>query len=230
MPRQPRYFIPAIPQHVIQRGVDRQAVFFEPADYALYVRSLSDAVEQCECQIHAYVLMTNHTHLLLTPAKSRSLPLLMQAIGRSYVQALNRKYNRIGPLWQGRYKASLVQEDRYLLTCHKYIELNPVRAGMVATPGDYPYSSFAHNAIGTCDSLITPHRIYESLAGEPRHRRTAYRRLFRDSIAPELLKTLRDTTNACRVLGNSRFKDQIEEMLGRSVRPGKNGRPKKTNH
>jgi len=227
MPRQPRYFVPDIPQHVIQRGVDRQAVFFESDDYELYLRSLGEAARRYECQIHAYVLMINHTHLLVTPGCERSVPLVMQAMGRSYVQTLNKKYNRTGTLWQGRYKASLVQDDGYLLACHKYIELNPVRAGLVFSPADYPYSSFAHNAGGSADNLLTPHRMYESLAGTAEERRAAYRRLFCDSVTPEMLTTIRNTANACLVLGNDRFKDQIEAMLGRSVRPGKGGRPPK---
>jgi putative transposase len=227
MPRQPRYFIPNIPQHVIQRGVDRQAVFFQPDDYELYRRSLGQSASQYECHVHAYALMPNHTHLLITPGDKRSLPLLMQAMGRRYVQTLNKKYNRTGTLWQGRYKASLVQDDRYLLTCYKYIELNPVRAGIVSGPAEYPYSSFAFNAIGRADELLKPHPIYLSLAASAGERQAAYRKLFRDSIAPELLTTIRDTTNACLVLGNDRFRDQIEVMLGRSVRHRKNGRPKK---
>lgn len=228
MPRQPRYFISGIPQHVIQRGVDRQAVFFESDDYELYLHSLDEAARRYDCQIHAYVLMANHTHLLVTPGSERTVPLVMQAMGRGYVQTLNKKYDRTGTLWQGRYKASLVQDDRYLLACHKYIELNPVRAGLVTSPGDYPYSSFAHNAGGNSDNLLTPHDIYESLASTSDERRAAYRNLFVDAIAPELLSMIRDTTNACLVLGNDRFKDQIEAMLGRSVRPGKDGRPRKS--
>ena len=227
MPRPPRYFIPDIPQHVIQRGVDQQAVFFESGDYELYLRTLDKAANQYDCQIHAYVLMTNHTHLLVTPGSARSIPLVMQAIGRSYVQMLNKKYDRTGTLWEGRYKASLVQSDAYLMACHKYIELNPVRAGLVSTPGEYPYSSFAHNARGICDALLTPHAVYESLAQTSDERRVAYRSLFHDSIAPDLLATIRDTTNACLVLGTDCFRDQIEAMLGRSVRHRKNGRPRK---
>jgi len=227
MPRQPRYFLPYIPQHIIQRGVDRQAVFFESGDYDLYLRSLGEAAKRYDCQIHAYVLMANHTHLLVTPGSKRSVPLIMQAIGRSYVQPLNKKYNRTGPLWQGRYKASLVQDEHYLLACHKYIELNPVRAGLVSAPGDYLYSSFAHNAGGSANRLLTPHHVYESLAFTAEQRRVAYRRLFCDSVSTEMLSTIRDTVNACLVLGNDRFKDQIESMLGRSVRPGKGGRPAK---
>ena len=154
----------------------------------------------------------------------------MQAIGRGYVQRLNKKYDRTGTLWQGRYKASLVQDDSYLLACHKYIELNPVRAGLVATPGEYPYSSFGHNANGINDSLLTFHKTYDALARTADRRRAAYRRLFHDSVAPEMLATIRETTNACLVLGGDRFKNEIEAMLGRSVRPGKSGRPAKTSN
>jgi putative transposase len=217
-----------MPQHVIQRGVDRQATFFDPRDYRLYLDTLHTAARRYCCAVHAYVLMTNHAHLLLTPGTERALPLLMQAMGRGYVQKLNRQYNRTGTLWQGRYKASLVQDDRYLLTCYRYIELNPVRAGMVRHPADYPYSSFGHNATGKTDAVLTTHPIYQSLAATPEQRQAAYRALFADEIEPELLALVRDTTNACRILGNDRFKNQIEAMLGRSVRPGKAGRPPKT--
>jgi putative transposase len=227
MPRQPRYFIPNIPQHVIQRGVDSQAVFFSSLDYDLYLETLRAAASRYDCSIHAYVLMTNHTHLLITPGTKRSLPLLMQAMGRGYVQALNRRYNRTGTLWQGRYKASLIQDSIYLLTCCRYIELNPVRAGMVRLPGDYRYSSYRHNATGKSDSLVTAHPVYQSLAANHVQRLAAYRALFADQIAPDLLALVRNTTNACQVLGNDEFKDQIEAMLGRSVRPGKAGRPLK---
>lgn len=227
MPRQPRYFIPGIPQHVIQRGVDRQAVFFEAGDYKLYLRSLGEAARQFECEIHAYVLMTNHTHLLVTPGSEKSIPLVMQAMGRTYVQALNKKYNRTGTLWEGRYRASLVQNDGYLLACHKYIELNPVRAGLASAPGGYPYSSYACNARGRTDSLVSFHPIYVSLGRTAEKRRMAYQRLFSSCVTEEMLSIIRDTTNACRVLGDDQFKDQIEAMLGRSVRRGKRGRPAK---
>ncbi len=227
MPRQPRYFLPDFPQHVIQRGVDRQAVFFEASDYELYRHALDDAAEKYACAIHAYVLMTNHTHLLLTPGCERALPLLMQAMGRSYVQAINRRHERTGTLWEGRYKASLVQDDRYLLTCYRYIELNPVRAGLVSKPGLYPYSSFAHNALGKPDDLVTPHNTYVSLGHTPIDRRTAYRELFGTGLTRETLDDIRKTTNSCLVLGDEAFKERIEAMIGRSVRPNKGGRPRK---
>lgn len=225
MPRQPRYFLPDIPQHVIQRGVNRQSVFFEPSDYQLYLRSLDEAANRYGCEIHAYVLMTNHTHLLVTPHNDRSIPLVMQAMGRSYVQAINKKHQRTGTLWEGRYRASLVQDDLYFLACHRYIELNPVRAGMVAAPGDYPYSSFRCNARGQFDDLVTPHETYLSLAETTAARQEEYRRLFDLTMTSETLTLIREATNACLVLGDERFKDRIEALIGRSVRAGKSGRP-----
>jgi len=227
MPRQPRYFLPDIPQHVIQRGVDRQETFFKAEDYPLYLQTLADAALKYDCRIHSYVLMTNHTHLLLTPGTERALPLLMQAIGRKYVQTVNRKYKRTGTLWEGRYRASLVQNDLYLLTCQRYIELNPVRAGMTSSPADYPYSSYAHNALGMLDPVITPQSVYLSLGDGPRERQAAYRRLFANQIDTEQIQQIRRTTNSCLVLGDDRFKDRIESTLGRSVRRGRKGRPPK---
>lgn len=215
-----------MPQHVIARGVDRQAVFFRAEDYTLYLHALREAANNNQCQVHAYVLMTNHVHLLVTPERKRSLPLMMQAMGRTYVQRLNARYNRTGTLWEGRYKASLVQSEEYLLTCQRYIELNPVRAGMVAAPGDYPYSSYRHHAMGITDPLLTPHPLYLGLDIDPAARQNAYRRLFRDTISEAQLTRLRDSTNACTLIGNDRFKDQIATVLGRAVPTGRRGRPK----
>lgn len=226
MPRQCRYFIPGIPQHVITRGVDKQAVFFHEQDYELYLKALRDAATRTECSIHAYVLMTNHVHLLVTPEREKSLPLMMQAMGRNYVQRLNVRYGRTGTLWEGRYKASLVQDSRYLLTCQRYIELNPVRAGMVAGPGEYPYSSYACHAVGSDDATITAHACYLELAVDALARQRAYRRLFHNMIEEKSLSRIRKNTNACGVIGDRRFKEQIEAMLGRAVPTGKRGRPR----
>ena len=226
MPRQCRYFIPNIPQHVITRGVDRQAVFFHEQDYSLYLEALQEAAATNNCLIHAYVLMTNHVHLLVTPGRERSLPLMMQAMGRNYVQRLNVRYRRTGTLWEGRYKASLVQDSNYLLTCQRYIELNPVRAHMVAAPGEYPHSSYAHHAAGSDDTLITAHSCYLELAVDPSARQKAYRALFHNVLDEKLLARIRRSTNACGVIGDHRFKEQIEAMLGRAVPTGKRGRPR----
>ena len=211
---------------MIARGVDRQPVFFQAQDYALYLQALQDAAVDSRCQVHAYVLMTNHVHLLVTPEQKRSLPLMMQAMGRTYVQRLNVRYQRTGTLWEGRYKASLVQTERYLLACQRYIELNPVRAGMVAGPGEYPYSSYACHALGKDDPLLTPHDDYLNLHADRDARQRAYRALFSDELSEELLKRLRESTNACAVIGNNRFREQLATMLGREVPTGKRGRPK----
>lgn len=227
MPRQCRYFIPYIAQHVITRGIDRQAVFFHSQDYALYREALQDAAASNDCLVHAYVLMTNHVHLLVTPSHEKSLPRMMQAMGRRYVQRLNARYRRTGTLWEGRYKASPVQDSNYLLACQRYIELNPVRARMVESPGDYPYSSYAYHAAGVHDVLITAHPCYVSLAHDRASRQEAYRALFQDVIDEKLLTKIRKTTNACGVIGDGRFKDQIEAMLGRRVPTGRRGRPAK---
>lgn len=227
MPRQPRYFLPDISQHVVSRGIDKQAVFFRAIDYTLYLDALREASAEHDCQIHAYVLMTNHVHLLVTPGHDRSLPLMMQAMGRTYVQRLNRRYQRTGTLWEGRYRACLVQNDSYFMTCQRYIELNPVRALMVPKPGDYAYSSYAHHAWGSSNSLLSTHACYEALHRQPEARPRAYRALFEDEFSEEDLNTIRIRTNACSVIGNDQFKQQIEEMLGRELPSGKRGRPKK---
>ena len=151
----------------------------------------------------------------------------MQAMGRNYVQRLNPRYNRSGTLWEGRYKASLVQDDRYFLACQRYIELNPVRAAMVDSPGQYLYSSFAFNAAGQYDPLLKPHRAYLALHKNARKRQRAYRALFSDVLTDDQLLQIRQCTNAGAVIGNDRFRQQIELMLGRSVPTGKIGRPRK---
>lgn len=203
-------------------------MFFCAQDYTHYLHALREAANDSQCQIHAYVLMTNHVHLLVTPARDRSLPLMMQAMGRTYVQRLNARYDRSGTLWEGRYKASPVQSDEYLMTCQRYIELNPVRAGMVAAPGDYPYSSYRYHAAGIADPLLKPHPLYLNLNTDAAARRKAYQALFRDTLSDAQLKKLRDNTNACTLIGNHHFKDQIAAMLGGSVPTGKRGRPKKS--
>ena len=212
--------------HVVQRGVARRATFLQQSDYCLYMRFLHEAAEKHGCQIHAYVLMTNHAHLLLTPQEQDSLPLLMQSLGRSYVQSFNKKYDRTGTLWDGRYKACLVQYDRYFLACQKYVEMNPVRAGMVEMPSQYRFSSFAHNALGKVDPLLTPHSLYLSLGSNARQRCTNYLQSFNEQLDANLLAAIREETSACRAIGSDNFKAKLEGMLGRSVRPGRGGRPK----
>lgn len=218
MARMPRYVIPGQPQHVIQRGNNRQPIFGAIADYRYYLEKLKDASEKHECDIHAYVLMTNHVHLLLSPQQENSISKMMQTVGRYYVQHFNHCYYRTGTLWEGRYKATLIDTEQYFLTCMRYIELNPVRAtGMVDHPSEYPWSSYHYNALGDSNSLITQHEQYSRLAGSSEKRQSVYRELFRYHITDMTLEAIREATNKAWVLGDERFKKQMERLLKRSV-------------
>ena len=227
MPRQPRYPLPDIPQHIIQRGNNRQPVFFADEDYRFYLACLQRAAEQHACAIHAYVFMTNHVHLLVTPSRANGIAKLMQSLGRRYVQYVNVTYQRTGTLWEGRYRACLVDADTYLFTCSRYIELNPVRAHMVPHPGAYPWSSYRWHACGESDPVITDHPLYHALGSTSDERQAAYRGLFEEVFDAHVLRDIRTTVHQCRVLGTERFKDAIEAVLARRVRPGTPGRPRK---
>ncbi len=218
MPRLPRFFVAETPLHVIQRGNDRAPIFGGVADCALFRDCLARRSREHGVSIHAYVLMTNHVHLLATPQAATSLPRMMQAIGRVYVHHFNVSYCRTGTLWEGRYKAAIVDDEQYLLTCMRYIEMNPVRAHMVSNPGEYPWSSFMANACGGQDELVVPHRLYLSLGRSPPERRAAYRALFQKSIPDEVLCVIRDSTQNAWALGSGAFRDRIAELSRRAER------------
>ena len=224
MARQPRFTIPGIPQHIIQRGNNREPCFYAEDDYLRYKNDLLDAAKKNQAIIHAYVLMTNHVHLLVTPQHAHSITHMMQDLGRKYVRYINHAYKRTGTLWEGRFKASLIDSDTYLLTCMRYIELNPVRANMVAHPGEYRWSSYACNANGKMDSLIKPHPLYTALDKELEQRQFAYRELFRKHLESDQIHAIRDALNQQLVLGRDDFKDKIEEMTHRQTRPKPLGR------
>ena len=169
--------------------------------------------------------MTNHVHLLLTPEESDSAALLMKHLGQRYVQYINRTYRRSGTLWEGRFKSCLTQDETYVLTCHRYIELNLVRANMINHPREYPWSSYRANAEGWESSLLTPHPEYRRLGQSEFERQTAYQSLFRAHLDPDTLKAIRTATNGNYVLGDNRFQEYIARMLNRRVTPGKSGRP-----
>jgi putative transposase len=227
MPRRDRYFLPDQPLHVIQRGNDRQAIFFADDDYVRYRDWLHDGACRHRCAIHAYVLMTNHVHLLVTPATAGSVPGLMQSLGRRYVRHVNDRYRRTGTLWEGRYRAAPIDSEAYLLTCQRYIELNPVRARMAADPADYPWSSHAANAGGAADPLVRPHALYQALGDTAEARRQTYRRLFDDALDEDIVTELRAATNGGWAIGGARFKEQIATKLRRRVTPLPPGRPPK---
>ena len=227
MPRRARVSVPGIPWHIIQRGNNRCACFYADEDYRRYLNDLKEQAEKFECLIHAYVLMTNHVHLLLTPKKENSAALLMKHLGQRYVQYINRVYRRSGTLWEGRFRSCLAQSEDYVLACYRYIELNPVRANMVEHPGQYLWSSYGANAEGKVNNLITPHSEYLKLAREDEMRYEIYQALFKGHIEQALDDDIRKATNGNYVLGNERFQEQIAWALGRRVTPGKDGRPRK---
>lgn len=219
MPRLPRYVLPGHPQHVIQRGNNRCPIFIAEEDYVRFREELSDACRRFHCLIHAYVFMTNHVHLIMTPERENSIAKVLQSVGRRYVQYFDFAYQRTGTLWEGRYKATLIDTERYLLTCYRYIELNPVRANMVTHPSAYRWSSYRANALGQHDPLLTPHAEYLALGSRHDERQAAYRTLFEVHLDDMTLAEIREATQKAWVLGNDRFKDDIERLLQRRTRP-----------
>jgi len=225
MPRKPRFNLVGIPQHVIQRGNNRDPCFYAEEDYRRYLDDLEAAAKKYHCCVHSYVLMTNHVHLLVTPMMDHGISQMMQALGRRYVYYINHTYHRTGTLWEGRYRSSLIDSDQYLLTCMRYIELNPVRATMVAHPGEYKWSSYKTNAQNVVDGLIEYHPVYKGLGTSEHIRQAAYRELFQNHIDNDTLHEIRAALNHELVLGRSYFKDKIEEMTNRQTRSGVSGRP-----
>ncbi len=195
MPRRPRLIVPGIPLHIIQRGNNCQACFFTDEDYLFYLDWLGDYAKMTDCAVHAYVLMTNHVHLILTPAHLTSAGNLMKRLGQRYVQYVNRTYDRSGTLWKGRFRSSIVQQEEYLFTCQKYIETNPVRPNMVEHPGEYRWSSYQANGHGEKSKIITPHFLYESRGTTPAKRELAYRELFRRELESGEIDIIRKATN-----------------------------------
>lgn len=226
MPRRSRLVLPGVPMHLIQRGNNRQATFFAEEDYRNYLRWLAEAAARFACRVHAWVLMTNHVHLLVSADEPDAVAKVMKAVGQRYTQYINRVYGRTGSLWEGRFRSCLTDSDAYVLTCMRYIELNPLRAGMVEHPADYRWSSYRVNAQGEASVLVSPHAAYLSLGPNPAARTLAYRRLFDSSLPAELVDELREATNGNRVFGGGRFAEQVKAALGCRVLRGSPGRPK----
>lgn len=226
MPRRPRVIIPNTPQHLIQRGNNRQACFYTDEDYQFYLEWLKEYSDKAECSIHAYVLMTNHVHLLVSTEKTDAVGTMMKALGQRYVQYINKSYRRSGTLWEGRFRSCPIQAETYLFSCQRYIELNPVRANMVNHPAEYKWSSYAANVQGEATMLIKPHPLYNALGDDAAKRQSAYRELFRYELDIGLVDEIRKATNSNYALGSEMFAKQIADTLGRRVTPGKPGRPK----
>lgn len=226
MARLPRLTLPGYPHHIVQRGNNRQPIFAGTADYETMLGSLEEYAKKFGVAIHSYVLMSNHIHLLATPSTADGVPQMMQALGRSYVRYFNSRHARTGTLWEGRYKSTLIQAERYLLACMVYIDLNPVRAGMVSDPADYPWSSHLHYVGRRSDRLVTPHPLYWELGNTPFARDVAYAELVRAGIGSVQQQALTDATLKGWALGEADYVADLQRRTERRVSRGKAGRPK----
>ena len=227
MARLPRPDLAGVPQHVVQRGNNRMPCFLDDEDRLRYLRCLGETLVRYGCALHAYVLMSNHVHLLITPGEVGAISRLMQTFARNYAGLFNGRHDRTGTLWEGRYKSCLVDSERYLLTCSRYIELNPVRAWMVADPAAYRWSSYRANALGQSDLLLTPHASYLALGLDTRQRCLTYQGLFEEVLSEDALAEIRIYLQQQRALGTDRFRQRVEAQLQRyaAVRPSH--RPRK---
>ena len=227
MPRKHRLFLPNTPQHIVVRGHNRSPVLARHEDFQYMYRCLLDAASQNQLAVHAWVFMHNHLHILATPTHPQSAGKTMQSIGRRYAQYFNKHYGRSGALWEGRYKAALVDTEHYLLSCYRYIELNPVRAGLAKRPENYPYSSYHYNALGKADKLVSPHEVYlavcnvhqgsESADSAPptvaTPDRSHYHQLFKQALSPKDITAIQRGTNKNASIGSNQFKLKIAELL-----------------
>jgi len=216
-----------IPQHIIQRGNNKRVCFTSNADMKAYLKWLKDFSDKYSVSIHAWVLMTNHIHILCTPKTDNGIGKMMQSLGRMYVGYFNHTYQRTGTLWEGRYKSSIIQSERYLLAVYRYIELNPVRADMVISPSEYSWSSYNFNALGIVNDLITPHQEYLALGDSASERNAAYIELFKIEVDGELLNNIGGSINKGLALGSDAFIKEIEALTKVRVSSRKAGRPKK---
>ena len=225
MARLPRLTVPGYPHHIIQRGNNRQAIFHDAADYEMLLGLLAEYAEKEKVAIHSYVLMGNHFHLLATPETQAGLPALMQAVGRRYVRYFNKRYQRSGTLWEGRYKATLIQTERYLLACMAYIDLNPVRAGMVGKVADYRWSSHGHYVGLRHDKLVSPHSLYWQLGNTPFAREAGYAELVSHGITSRQQSELTQSVLTGWALGEPDFVASLQKQTPRRMVRGRAGRP-----
>ncbi len=225
MSRLPRLTVPAYPHHIIQRGNNRQLIFADADDRRRFLDELQAHAKARGVAMHAYVLMGNHVHLLATPDDVNSVPLMMQGVGRAYVRWFNRRHGRSGTLWEGRYRSALIEAERYLLACMAYIDLNPVRAGMVTAPADYPWSSHAHLVGLRHDPLVTPHALYWQLGNTPFARERAYADLVAAGLTPTTRDALAGAAHSGWALGSEAFLGDLQARTERRLVRAPAGRP-----
>jgi len=228
MPRQPRLVVAGYPHHIILRGNNRSAIFYDDEDRRFFINCLKEAKEKTKSKIYAWCFMPNHIHLLIEPKTERGLGNMMQSLGRRYVQYINKKHQRTGTLWEGRFKSSLVSKDEYLLACSCYIELNPVRAKIVKRLEDYLWSSYGYKAEGRKDSFLDEDPIYKDLGKTPKERQLNYKEWIRKSLSDKELNLIRTATQKGSIFGDKEFFEKIAKLLGRDIVLRLRGRPKKS--
>ncbi len=227
MARRPRLAVSALPHHIIQRGNNRQPIFFTPADYRFFLACLAKAKERYRCRLYAYVLMTNHVHLLLAPTEGEQLSLFMQSVGRRYVRYVNETYHRTGTLWEGRFRSAVVSDDTYLLACGRYIELNPVRAALADRPEGYPWSSYHARALGMRNPLLDNDPAYAALGATEALRQGVYRAWVAAAVPQDEWSAIRNATQKGLMIGPIAFQQEIETVVGRRLVGELRGRPRK---
>jgi putative transposase len=227
MPRQPRLVLPDVALHIVQRGNNRCACFLIDSDYQIYLLHLRKLAGKLGCRVHAYCLMTNHVHLLLTPPSAEACMALMRDLGQRYVQYFNKRHDRSGTLWEGRFRSCVTESARYVLACYRYIEMNPIRARMVAQPADYRWSSHGCNTGVRADPLVCPHPEFLAMAQTDAARQEAYRALFGHEIDAATIRAIRESTNGGYPLGGESLKGAASHISARRLERGKAGRPTK---
>ena len=228
MPRAARFVLPGQPHHVIHRGNNRQPIFVDDEDCRLFMKALAMASARQDCAIHAYALMTNHIHLLVTPREANGLGEMMRRVNSIYVQPFNRRHGRSGSLWEGRFRSGPIDSEAYLLTCMRYIDLNPVRAGMADMPGEYPWTSYGFNARGDEDALLRPHAVYKRLGRDAAGRQSEYRQLCQQRLPEQELDRIGKAANNSWALGSDKYLAKLEARLGRPAGPRSRGGDRKS--
>lgn len=227
MARLPRLTLPGYPHHIILRGNNRQTIFSADADRQFFLDLLGENARRFEVALHAYVLMDNHVHVLATPQSTTGIPQLMQSLGRSYVRYFNAMHRRSGTLWEGRYRSTLIQAERHLIACMVYIDLNPVRAGMVSNPRQFPWSSHRHYVGQQVDPLISPHALFWSMGNTPFAREQAYEELVHAGVSDNQRSSLTDATLQGWALGDASYVADLQAQTDRRLAKQSPGRPKK---
>ncbi|MBL4827423.1 MAG: transposase [Spongiibacteraceae bacterium] len=227
MARLPRLHLADIPQHIIQKGHNNLPCFFDESDYLFYLESLKIAADQYKVEVHAYALLSNSVQLIATPRISNAIASMMQSLGRRYVQYINHRYQRSGTLWSGRYKSSLIDSEAYLLSCYRYVELQPLYQGITDSPEKYRWTSFHHHTQTKPNHLIYDHRLYHALGENKEDRANHYRETFKQVFDTRLKEFIAETVSMGKILGDDKFKEKIEEIANIRLRPKKRGRPPK---